>query len=95
MINMQVYDVITKNFLQIKRGLHMRQDQDVQYMLLSIRCLMHRDRMRTDAISESMIQVLYIIVVQCKSGVDGRVYVSTQTLVMSLYMLSFLIYNYS
>ena len=37
-------------------GIHknyMRQDQDVEYMLLSI------DRMRTDAISESMIQVLY------------------------------------
>ena len=46
----------------------MRQDQDVQYMLLSIRCLMNSDRMRTDAISESMIQVLYNIVVQCNSG---------------------------
>ena len=37
----------------------MRQDQDVQYTLLCTRCLMHSDRMRTDAISESMIQVLY------------------------------------
>ena len=27
---------------------------------------MHRDRMRTDAISESMIQVLYVV--QCNSG---------------------------
>ena len=41
----------------------MRQDQDVQYTLLSIRCLMYSDRMRTDAISESM-----YIVVQCNSG---------------------------
>ena len=43
----------------------MRQDQDIQYTLLSIRCLMHSDRMRTDAISESMIQVLYFRAVSC------------------------------
>ena len=43
----------------------MRQDQDVQYTLLSVRCFMHSDRMRTDAISESMIQVLYCCAVSC------------------------------
>ena len=43
----------------------MRQDQDIQYTLLSIRCLIHSDRMRTDAISESMIQVLYCRAVSC------------------------------
>ena len=39
--------------------------QDIQYTLLSIRCLIHSDRMRTDAISESMIQVLYCRAVSC------------------------------
>ena len=58
------------NILQIKMGnigiaIYMRQDQDVQYMLLSIRCCIYSDRMRTDAISESMIQVLYCRAVSC------------------------------
>ena len=43
----------------------MRQDKDVQYTLLSIRCFMHSDRMRTNAISKSMIQVLYCRAVSC------------------------------
>ena len=43
----------------------MRQDQDIQYTLLSIRWLIHSDRMRRDAISESMIQVLYCRAVSC------------------------------
>ena len=43
----------------------MRQDQDVQYMLLFTGCLMHSHQMRTDAISESMIQVLYCHAVSC------------------------------
>ena len=36
----------------------MKQDQDVQYTLLCTRCLIHSDRMRTDAVSESMMQVI-------------------------------------
>ena len=43
----------------------MRQDKDVQYTLLIIRCFMHSDRMRTNAISKSMIQVLYCRAVSC------------------------------
>ena len=52
-------------FLQIKRGdIETRQGR-IQYTLLSIRCFMHSDRMRTDAISQSMIQVLYCRAVSC------------------------------
>ena len=43
----------------------MRQDQDVQYMFLCTRCLMHSGRMRMDAISVSMTQVLYCRAVSC------------------------------
>ena len=31
----------------------MRQDQVIQYTLLSIRCLIHSDRMRTDSIHDT------------------------------------------
>ena len=57
--------------LQIKGGIwglhknYMRQHKDVQYTLLIIRCFMHSDQMRTNAMSKSMIQVLYCRAVSC------------------------------